>query len=124
MNNNFCKENIGRIESEERKISEELSKFQNNDIEKQEKEIGLKLKELKNQDLTNLIMMKNSYANKIFRFICIWSFIVITILICQGFKIFNFNLNDVIITTLIGASFIQVIGLMYIVLNHIFSNNN
>ena len=133
MQSNQCDTGISKIESEQGKIANDLLRYQVTDENKQTEAVKIALdalkiendsKELKNKDLSILIAMKQKYAKNIFCFICVWSVFVGIVLISKGINSWNFNLSDTIIITLISSSFVQVIGLMYIVLNHIFPKDD
>ncbi|GMO60488.1 MAG: hypothetical protein Ta2D_06020 [Rickettsiales bacterium] len=98
-------------------------KNENNNINETEikdllKHEGVK-RDLENQNIKNINNLRVIYSYMIFTFICIWSGLIFRILFIKGYDK-DFNLNDSSINTLITTTFIQVLGLMYIVLNHIF----
>lgn len=78
--------------------------------------------------------LRKEYANKVFYFICSWSIALFIILLFDGFgeinfnifhsllKLqFNFHLSDNVIITLLATSFIEVLGLFYIVMSYLFA---
>lgn len=87
------------------------------DYNKQEKLLIL-------QDKKQNIELRKKYADKIFNFIQSWSFLVFLILLLQGsnYKYENFNWDNKVIITLITTTFIQILGLMIIVLKYLFPN--
>lgn len=121
--NNNCSNEINKLQNNNFDYLKKLSIINDkddNNINEQNREID---KELKKLDYSNLIKMKKSFAKKIFFFICIWSIFIISVIFFQGFNKFtNFKLNNAVLITLISSSFIQIVGLMYIVLKHIFSS--
>ena len=91
-----------------------------NNLENQEKEIKNQTLILNNREIEQSIELRYKYSSKIFWFIIWWSVALFLILILQGSDYENINWNDNIIITLIGTTFIQVLGLMIIVLHYIF----
>ena len=69
--------------------------------------------------------LRKEYANKIYSFIIYWSVFVGAILLLQGsnYKIDKLYWDASIIITLISTTFIQVVGLMLVVLKYIFPVN-
>lgn len=94
----------------------------NETIDEDSKKLENETKKLHNREIEQSIELREKYSSKIFWFIIWWSIGLFLILILQGssYAYEKINWNDNIIITLIGTTFIQVLGLMIIVLHYIF----
>jgi len=68
------------------------------------------------QDLSE----RKTYANRIFCLVVGWLICMVGLLLLQGFKPAGFHLSDTIITAAIGATTINVLGMLYVVANYLF----
>jgi hypothetical protein len=100
--------------------------YEDDDIKKNEQELKNKYQELVNKNYSNLIKMRESFANKIFYFICVYSIFVGIILFFEGghFGCDKIDWDTNVIITLITTTLAQVFGLMFIVLHYVFPNRN
>jgi hypothetical protein len=67
---------------------------------------------------------QNLYAEKTFRFVFGWIYLVVILLFCDGFgsgyPYFHFHLADQVLEVALGSTTLNVIGLLVIVLKGIF----
>ncbi len=78
---------------------------------------------LEKEQLKDIISNRNlreEYAKKVLRFLYIYCAVVVTLLILQGFHIYNFKLADLVVVTLVGGTAISVIGLVGFVIRGLF----
>ncbi len=69
---------------------------------------------------------RQKYAQRTFKLVTGWIYIVLSILLLQGFgssyRYFHFHLSDKVISVAIGSTTLNVIGMLIIVLKGIFPN--
>ena len=66
--------------------------------------------------------LREKYADKMFQYMCIWSFIVILILILSGFQFFSFQLDKWVLVTLIGSATVSVFAIVRAIIEGLFKN--
>ena len=66
--------------------------------------------------------LREKYAKKMFWAMCIWSFIVIFILILSGFQFLGFQLNKWVLVTLIGGTTASVFAIVRAIIEGLFKN--
>ena len=126
-----------------RDIDELVSLSKQEDTKSIEAEISIR-KELAEEELANLRQdreERRKYAKSTFYFLCVFTGIVLGIVILSGFSCFNlsgfscfnlsgfiyfnlsgFNLSDSVLITLITTSFSSVVGIFVLVMKYLFSN--
>ena len=126
-----------------RDIDELVSLSKQEDTKSIEAEISIR-KELAEEELANLRQdreERRKYAKSTFYFLCVFTGIVLGIVILLGFSCFNlsgfscfnlsgfiyfnlsgFNLSDSVLITLITTSFSSVVGIFVLVMKYLFSN--
>ena len=110
-----------------RDIDELVSLSKQEDTKSIEAEISIR-KELAEEELANLRQdreERRKYAKSTFYFLCVFTGIVLGIVILSGFIYFNlsgFNLSDSVLITLITTSFSSVVGIFVLVMKYLFSN--
>ena len=118
-----------------RDIDELVSLSKQEDTKSIEAEISIR-KELAEEELANLRQdreERRKYAKSPFYFLCVFTGIVLGIVILSGFSCFNlsgfiyfnlsgFNLSDSVLITLITTSFSSVVGIFVLVMKYLFSN--
>jgi hypothetical protein len=86
------------------------------------------LEELENQkkrvEITGFeqdISERKKYAIRFFTLSCAWLFLVAILLVLQGFgPTLHFHLGDTVILAAIGATTVNVLGILYVVANYLF----
>lgn len=73
------------------------------------------------RDNSNL-ELREKYANRVYIFVCIWSTFIGLLILFQGFNWFNFKISNKILLTLLGTTFVEVIGLFVIIMSDLFPN--
>ena len=90
------------------------------DIEREARnvEVDLKREELEShrQDRAE----RKKFANKIFRMLGFFLFIVLIIVICCAYQCIPFELSDTVIVTLLSTTTINVIGIFLVVVKYLF----
>lgn len=67
---------------------------------------------------------RKDFAGKIFNFLMWYMIIAGAILFLSGAKIYGFQLNDIILVTLLGTTTVNVIGLFIVVAKYLFPQHN
>jgi hypothetical protein len=89
-----------------------------------ENDVAVALQEL--EEAKQAMVMRKEYASRIFKFVCYWSISFGIVLLLQGFGGLckcKFNLANNVIIILEGTTFLEVLGLMIIVLRYLFPVN-
>ena len=63
---------------------------------------------------------REKYANRLFWFVAVWVGLMLIIVLLEGSELVPFDLSDTVLTTLIGATTANVLGLFAIVANYLF----
>lgn len=75
------------------------------------------------KDIPHYRALREEYAGKVFWFMCVWSGLAFLIIIAKGvlnaFGI-NFDISDVVLTTLVGGTTVSVIGLVGFMMQGLF----
>ncbi|MEX0504049.1 hypothetical protein AB3X55_10680 [Alphaproteobacteria bacterium LSUCC0719] len=66
--------------------------------------------------------LREKYANRLFWFLCIYNFVVLLLLVMQGFPSCPFQLPDIVLTTLVGSNAVAAIGLVSTVSRGLFKH--
>lgn len=66
--------------------------------------------------------LREKYANRLFWFLCIYNFVVLLILMMQGFPSCPFQLPEIVLTTLVGSNAVAAIGLVSTVSRGLFKH--
>ena len=82
-----------------------------------------KLEQQEIEDRISNRELREKYAKIMFWYMCIWSFIVILILICSGLQCFDFQLNTWVLVTLIGSTTVSVFSIVKAIIAGIFKSN-
>jgi hypothetical protein len=69
-----------------------------------------------NQDIAE----RKKYATSFFILSCIWLLLVAAILLFQGFALAHFRLGEPVMLAAIGATTVNVLGILYVVANYLF----
>lgn len=64
--------------------------------------------------------LRETYASKVFRFLCSYSTVVFVILLFQGFGIWEFDLDRYVLLALVGSTAISVVGVVGFVVRGLF----
>ncbi len=83
--------------------------------------------ELENQEIEDRKsnrQLREKYANKMFWYMCIWSVIVLLILVCSGLQCFDFQLDKWVLVTLIGSTTISVFSIVRAIIEGLFKHKN
>ena len=68
--------------------------------------------------------LREKYANKMFRYMWIWSGIVLFILLCSGWQLFGFQLDKWVLVTLIGSTTVSVFAIVRAIIEGLFKSKN
>ncbi len=68
--------------------------------------------------------LRENYARKMFWYMCIWSGIVLFILVCSGFQCFGFQLDKWALVTLIGSTTVSVFAIVRAIIEGLFKHKN
>ena len=93
-------------------------------LEKRKKEASHR-EELEKQEIEDRKSnreLREKYANKMFRYMCIWSVVVFLILICSGFQWCYFQLDKWVLVTLIGSTTVSVFAIVRAIIEGLFKN--
>lgn len=66
------------------------------------------------------IQQRKEFGNKIYWLIVFWVIGILVLLSCQGVGVFDFNLSDKVLITLIGGTTLNVLGIFVIVAKYFF----
>ncbi len=66
--------------------------------------------------------LREKYANKMFYYMCIWSFFIVITVIINGFGFFGFQLNKWVLVTLIGSTTISIFAIIRAIIEGIFKS--
>ncbi len=83
-------------------------------------ELTLENQWLINAELRANIQRRQTWANRIFWLIVGWLVSVIAAVVCQGFGLREFHLDDSVIIAFISTTTVNVLTLGYIVANYLF----
>ena len=75
---------------------------------------------LERRSMRKDIEHREKYANRLFWFVAVWVGLMLVIVLLEGSKWASFDLSDTVLTTLIGATTANVLGLFAIVANYLF----
>ncbi len=76
------------------------------------------------KDLQSKRQLRELYASRCFLFLICWSIFLVFVLLFQAFSIWNFTLSDPVLTTFIGGTTINVIGLVWIIAKGLFDSTD
>ena len=65
---------------------------------------------------------RKKYSQNLFVLICVWIYLIITIVFMHGCRLMPFSLTEAELVTLIGSTTINVLGLFVIVARYLFPN--
>ena len=68
--------------------------------------------------------LREKYANKMFFYMCIWSVVVLFILVCSGLKWCCFQLDKWVLVTLIGSTTVSVFAIVRAIIEGLFKNKS
>lgn len=74
-------------------------------------------------DVSHYRELRNTYAFRVFIFMCCWSSAVFLILMLKGFFPHCFLISDMVMTTLVGGTTISVVGLVGFMMQGLFHSN-
>lgn len=77
-----------------------------------------------NEDLKSTRQLRKSAALHAFCYLCGLSVAVFVLLLFHGFRLWGFQLDTVVLTTLSGGTFVSAIGLFGIVVKGLFPNRS
>ena len=80
----------------------------------------LKLQEI--EDRKSNRELREKYADKMFRYMRIWSSIVIFILVLSGFQFLGFQLDKWVLITLIGSTTVSVFAIVRAIIEGLFKS--
>ncbi len=63
---------------------------------------------------------RKKYADRLFWLVACWLAVIGAMVLFSGFAVFSFQLSDLVLSTLIGATTASVLGLFVIVANYLF----
>jgi hypothetical protein len=66
------------------------------------------------------ISERKKYAMRFFFLSCVWLVLVAALLLFQGFGLWHFRLGEPVILAAIGATTVNVLGILYVVANYLF----
>ena len=66
--------------------------------------------------------LREKYAKKMFYYMCIWSIIVFSILVCSGLEWCYFQLDKWVLVTLIGSTTVSVFAIVRAIIEGLFKN--
>jgi hypothetical protein len=69
---------------------------------------------------TQDIAERKKYAKSFFILSCIWLLLVAVLLLFQGFGLAHFRLGEPVMLAAIGATTVNVLGILYVVANYLF----
>lgn len=106
-------------ESETRVSREEIEDYKKDRI--REKDI-LENKKLRlfNKSLKKDIKNRERYAKYLFALICVWLFLVLSLVFLSGCSKVQFQLSDSVLMFLLGTTTLNVVGLFWIVTSYLF----
>jgi hypothetical protein len=104
-------------EAKYHQISEKFTKVSDEKFNLQEENGRIKAHNGTRELLDQLI---KPYASSAFKFMCAYCLFVAVILVCQGFNIGGFTLQDGVLQLLVGSTAVTVIGLVGMVLTGVF----
>ena len=74
----------------------------------------------KNSDLEHNRELRGTYADKVFRYLILYSIFVGLLLILSGFTVYGFTLESGVLSFLVGSTAAAAIGLVFAVTNGLF----
>jgi hypothetical protein len=74
-----------------------------------------KREELNLADHGATLEQRQKYVSKLFWLLCVWLFIVVGVLLLQGWRGGSFWLSDAVLAALLGTTTVNVVGLFYVV---------
>lgn len=74
-----------------------------------------------NRDIRVNRRLRWRYASWVFKYLVIYSFFVGLIVVLDGFGIFGFSIGESVLEFLVGSTAVSAIGLVYSVVNGLFS---
>jgi hypothetical protein len=77
-------------------------------------------KRTENEGIAQDISERKKYATYFFVLSCAWLVLVASLLLLQGFVLAHFHLDDPVILAAIGATTVNVLGILYVVANYLF----
>lgn len=77
-------------------------------------------KRTENEGIKQDITERKKYATYFFLLSCAWLMLVAALLLLQGFGCWRFHLADAVILAAIGATTVNVLGILYVVANYLF----
>lgn len=76
------------------------------------------------EDIKHYRELRKKYAFRVFGFMCVWSGVVILILLATGFDLWQFDLSNSVLVTLAGGTTASVIGLVGFITKGLFNSKN
>lgn len=94
------------------------------DPEHREREEIIKGRRADRKDREQLTEIKKSYADRSFKFLCLWSIGVFVLFLFSGFKLWSFKLPNTVLSVLAGSTTVSVVGLFAIIGKGLFNNTS
>jgi hypothetical protein len=106
-------EKVARVVAASRNVSKQPDVNTATEVEELKKQAELRGL---NQDIAE----RKKYAPYFFILFCVWLLLVATLLLFQGFGLAHFRLGEPVILAAIGATTVNVLGILYVVANYLF----
>lgn len=68
--------------------------------------------------------LREKYSLRVYIFLIVFSLFCVAAIICQGFSLWSFHLDEISMSTLIGGTAISVISLVRTILHSLFPSND
>lgn len=94
------------------------------DLERQQKVAVVESLRQSNQDAETNRNLRNRYANKVYWYLCAYSSVCGVLVLLSGWRLWGFQLPDIVLAALVGTTATAAIGLVGFVVNGLFKNSN